>query len=62
MFGIIDTENARWNGNTASLFRVCEEHSKAFDSLLNGNKDIDDLIKVCRTIRSRAGINLRANL
>lgn len=60
VFGVVDTAKKRYNGYHMRGFHVCPKHLKALNSLLDGTKDIDKLVKNYNNIMTGRSINLRA--
>lgn len=60
IFSIIDVNDKRYNGNKITGFHVCDKHVEALNSLLDGSKDIDLLVKTFERVRTGGTINLWA--
>ena len=53
VFGVVNLQKKRYNGDVFKGFRVCSKHLRALNSLLDGTKDIDTLVKNYDKIRSK---------
>ena len=61
IFGVLGVgDEKRYNGHPLLGFHVCKTHVGAINSLLDGTKDINLLIKAYEQVRSGRAINLRA--
>jgi len=60
IFGVADLDKKRYNGYPFKGFKICKDHLGALNSLLDGTKDINTLVKNYDRIITGRGLNLRA--
>jgi len=58
VFAIID-KKAQWNGHHMDGFPICDDHLEALNHILNGQCDINKLVKTYDDIVVGETINLR---
>ncbi len=61
VFGIVDAKK-KWNGYSCKFLRVCPRHVESLNALLDGQKDIDEIIRIHEISRAGGGFNLRASI
>jgi hypothetical protein len=62
VFGVVNLEDKRYNGFPMKGFHICKKHLRALNSLLDGTKDIDSLIKNYDRLMAGGHFNLRAHI
>mgnify|MGYP006285252637 CR=1 FL=1 len=62
VIGIINIEADRYNGQVFKGFHVCDKHITALNRILDGSKDINDLVEHYENLHTGNNFNLRANL
>lgn len=60
LFGVINLKDKRYNGLVLKSFPICSKHMRALNSLLDGSKDIDGLVRNYDRIAKGGKFNLRA--
>lgn len=62
VLGLVNIEDDRYNGHVLKGFHVCNKHVIAINRILDGTKDIEELVEHYENFKTGTGFNLRAEL
>lgn len=62
VLGTVDINNDRFNGQIFKGFHICDKHMKAVNKIMDGTKDIDEMVEHYENFKTGSNFNLRASM